>query len=245
MPADVQQYFVFADDRQTYGPADDALLREWAQQGLISSESWVYSANHNTWSKATQVPALSGSLATPTAAAEVTKDASGLKGSQLRRIRLFSDMTDEQAEQFVGLVEKVKVRSFQPIVKQGEHGDSMFLILDGEARVFIAASGKETDVATLRVGDFFGEMAILDAGPRSANVSANKDCVLLKISKENLEKFISEFPDLAARFLLAMNRLLSGRIRQTNDRFTKAQLFASGASGQIKPPSGMQWKKGY
>jgi hypothetical protein len=241
MSSEVQQFFVFADDRQTYGPADVVLLREWAQQGLISSECWIYSVDANAWSKASDVPAVSGCLAVPAAAPEPAKESSGLKGSQLRRIRLFSDMTDDQAEKFVGLVEKVKVRAFQKIVNQGEHGDSMFLILDGEARVYVNASGKENDIATLRVGDFFGEMALLDAGPRSASVNANRDCVLLKLSKENLDKFIHEYPDLASRFLLAMNRLLSTRLRQTNDRFTKAQMFASGVSGQVKSPSGMKW----
>ncbi|MDD2709582.1 MAG: cyclic nucleotide-binding domain-containing protein [Verrucomicrobiae bacterium] len=243
MAADIENFYVFAEDRQTYGPADANLLREWAMQGSVSAESWVYSDTANAWSKAKELPILKDCLTSPTPHSETIREPTGLKGSQLRRIRLFSDMSDTQAEQFVNLVEKIKVRAFQAIVKQGEHGDSMFLILEGEARVFVSSDGKENAIATLGVGDFFGEMALLDAGPRSANVSANKDSTLLKLSKAALEQLVMEKPDLSARFLMAMNRLLSGRIRQTNDRFTKAQLFNRGASGQVNPPSSMRWTR--
>ncbi len=236
-------FFVFAEDRQIYGPANVALLQEWTRQGLVSAESWIFDENTNCWRKAGELPELNGYLATPTPLPEAPKGPGGLSGGQLRRIRLFSDMTNEQAEKFVNLVEKVKVPAFQPIVKQGEHGDSMFLIMDGEARVSLKTRDKDETIAILGVGDFFGEIALLDAGPRSADVTANKECTLLQFSKKHLDQIVVQHPDLAAHFLTAMNRFLGGRLRKTNDRFAKAQLFAMGAAGQVSPPSGMKWKK--
>ena len=58
---------------------------------------------------------------------------------------------------------------------------------------------------------------------------------------------IEKSPDLAFGFLLAMNRFLGARLRATNERFTNAQNFARGATGQITAPSpsSMQWKKGF
>lgn len=239
-----EHYFVFAEDRQVYGPADPELLKQWAQDGLISSQSWVYIERSDTWTRGEKITALNGQLASSTPLAEApTASASGLKPSQLRRIRLFADMADAQIEKFLQLVEKVKVRSFQNVVRQGEHGDSMFLILEGEARVATRQNGKEDTIATLSIGDFFGEVALLDNGPRSADVIANKDCVLLKLTKQNLENIISQEPEIASRFLIAMNRFLGGRIRATTERFTKAQNFAMGAKGQVTAPSGMSWKR--
>jgi len=243
MSEDLGMFFIFAEDRQTYGPADSALLQEWAQNGSVSSESWVYAQKSDTWCRAKQISILNQKFPTASPEPEKVATPSGLKGSQLRRIRLFADMTDQQTEQFVNLIEKVKVRSFAPIVKQGEHGDSMFLILDGEARVSIKVNGKEDTIAMLGVGDFFGEISLMDAGPRSADVTANKDCTLLKLSKANFENIVNQNAEIASRFLMAMNRYLGGRIRSTNDKFASAQNFARGASGQVNAPSNMVWKK--
>jgi CRP-like cAMP-binding protein len=74
-------------------------------------------------------------------------------------------------------------------------------------------------------------------------VTANKDCTLLQLSRKHFENIMAQSPELAARFLLAMNRFLGGRLRSTNDRFSKAQHFARGAAGQITAPGAMQWKK--
>jgi CRP-like cAMP-binding protein len=247
-----ERYFVFAEDRQTYGPADTDLLKQWVRDGLISPQSWIYQQHADAWSRAGGLPALQGILVsheetTPASSAPTASDGAApapvIKGSQLRRIRLFAEMTDEQAGQFVDLFEKVKMRAFQSIVRRGEHGDSMYLILDGEARVSINNNGKEDVIAMLGVGDFFVEMSLLDAGPRSADVYANKDCVLLKLGKDSFEAILNRNPDLVSRFLVAMNRFLSTRIRATNERFFNAQNFARGATGQISAPNTMQWKR--
>lgn len=242
-----EKFFVFADDRQVYGPADVSLLQEWARQGLVSPETWVFHEGSDTWARGKGIAVLNGLLTAPTPSPETRASGVGLRGGQLRRIRLFAEMTNEQAEAFAGMLERVQARAFSPIVRQGEHGDAMFLLLEGEARVSIRTQGKEDTITMLGVGDFFGEMALLDSGPRSADVVANRDCVLLKLAKSNFDRMIAETPEIASRFLLAMNRFLGGRLRATNERFAKAQQFARGASGQIAAPSpaAMQWKKGF
>ncbi len=239
-----EHFFIFAEDRQMYGPADPSLLQQWARDGLISSASWVYHEPSDAWIRAGKISVLKGLLAIPTQLSAAPRESGGLRAGHMKRIRLFADMTDAQIDKFIHLVDQVKVKAFSPIVKQGENGDSMFLILEGEARVATKMNGKEDTIATLAIGDFFGEVALLDNGPRSADVIANKDCTLLKLSKENLERIIHQDSELAARFLIAMNRFLGGRIRSTNDRFTKAQNFARGSAGEVTAP-GVAWKKGF
>src|SRR5689334_9919419 len=109
MSEEVENYYIFAEDRQAYGPADANVLREWAQNGSVSPESWVYAQKSDTWCRAKQIAILQQALPTASPTPEPTGTPSGLKGGQLRRIRLFADMSDQQAEQFVNLVEKVKV----------------------------------------------------------------------------------------------------------------------------------------
>lgn len=245
--SETTKFYVFADDHQTYGPASSELLQQWAREGLLSLQSWIYNASSETWLRAEKIPILE-KLLIPPSSTQIRSDSvnlSGVRVGQLRRIRLLTEMTDQQMQKFIELLEKVKVRAFSPIVKQGEHGDAMFLILDGEARVSVRAEGKEDIIATLGVGDFFGEIALFDEGPRSADVFANKDCTLLRLSKKNVETIVSDHPELAARFMIAMNRFLGDRIRATNERFTRAQNFARGASGQITSPSSMKLVKGY
>lgn len=239
MSGKIEHYYVFAEDHQIYGPADPELLKQWARDALVSPASWIYDESSDAWRKAEGLSILKDCIASHTPLPGSLPNTLGLRGGQLRRIRILADMTDEQAEKFVGLVEKIKVKAFSPIVRQGEHGDSMFLILEGEARVSVKMDGKEDVITMLGVGDFFGEIALLDAGPRSADVTANKDCTILQLSKENFENILSQEPELTSRFLVAMNRFLGSRLRATNERFAKAQNFARGVSGQVSVPNSM------
>jgi CRP-like cAMP-binding protein len=95
----------------------------------------------------------------------------------------------------------------------------MYLVLEGELRVRIMVDGKETLLLTLGPGDFFGEISLFDHGPRSADVLANQQSLLLKISAASFDKLVKEAPDLAAPFLFAMGKTLSARIRSGNKRY--------------------------
>ena len=66
------------------------------------------------------------------------------------------------------------------VVKQGDTGDGMYFILQGELRARVMVGEKETILATFGPGDFFGDMSLFDRGPRSADVIANVDSVVLK-----------------------------------------------------------------
>jgi CRP-like cAMP-binding protein len=82
----------------------------------------------------------------------------------------------------------------------------MYLILEGEVRVRVMRRSKESILATLRAGDFFGEVSLLDEGPRSADVIANERSTLLKISTVSFARLRREAPALAEPFLHALNK---------------------------------------
>jgi CRP-like cAMP-binding protein len=107
------------------------------------------------------------------------------------------------------------------IVRQGEMGDRMFVIQSGRVRVTRTVDGREIELAELKEGDFFGEMAIIDRETRSATVSAVGDVRLLSIDKKNFLRRIHEDPSLAYRVLQRMSlkiRELDAKLTQLKSR---------------------------
>jgi hypothetical protein len=149
-----------------------------------------------------------------------------LRPNQLRRCPLFAEMSDDQILQFAALMEQFSLKPFEPIVKFGTKTNSLFILLEGEAHISMPLAGKQEMLKTISTGDFVGEMAMWDDGVRSASVIADKNCTVLRLTKHDLLSIVREKPDIAAPFLLAMNRILCQRIRENNERFLKAKHFA-------------------
>jgi CRP-like cAMP-binding protein len=126
------------------------------------------------------------------------------------------------------------VAQYAQVVTAGEKGDSMFMVLEGELRVRVMVDGRESILATLEPGESFGELSLMDEGVRSADVVANKDSVLLNISKKGLQKLFQEAPALAAPFLHALSRMTAARLRQTNRRFEDSLRFGSAAQASAQ-----------
>lgn len=98
----------------------------------------------------------------------------------------------------------------EPIVRQGELGDCMYVVQSGEVEVVQATAAGEQQLAILKSGDFFGEMAIFEREVRSATVRAYGEARVLKVDKRTLMRRMKEDPTLAFNLL----RTLSGRIRR-------------------------------
>ncbi len=118
-------------------------------------------------------------------------------------IPLFSDLsTPEFIDVAILLVRRVG-KVGETIVREGDPGDSMFIISTGEVRATVESNGQQLPVATLRDGDFFGEMAVLSGEPRTATVTAVKNTELLELSRENLSEICSRHPHVEAKIRLA------------------------------------------
>ena len=119
------------------------------------------------------------------------------------RIPLFSDLT---AEEFVDVAIMLVRRSEKAgtvIVTEGAPGDSMFIVSTGEVEATRDQDGEAVKLATLRDGDFFGEIAVLSGEPRTATVTANKNTELLELSRSDLNVICSRHPDVEAKLRLA------------------------------------------
>ena len=82
-------------------------------------------------------------------------------------------------------------------VREGDPGDALFLIMEGEMAV-IKGMGKEQEFVLDRIGkdDFFGEMALLDGNPRSASIRAESEAVVLVLNDEDFVRIIEDYPSV-------------------------------------------------
>ena len=225
-------FIVWGIDQTAYGPVELPALVAWVKDERVTADTWIYAAKNATWQKAAEVPELQmffrskglGAAGPPSVAS-----ARGFDPRALRRIKILASMSEDQLERFAQFVEAEKVPQWSVIVRQGEPGDSMYFILEGELRVRINPMGQETILATLSAGDFFGDVSLFDHGPRSADVVANTDSLVVKISAASFEKLAQAAPEIATPFLRAVGSTLSARIRTDNKRYGDSVKFARAA----------------
>ncbi len=144
---------------------------------------------------------------------------------KLKGNALFAEFTDLELGELLDLLDQVKVQDGDTVVKQDEPGDCMYLVVDGEVRVVHHRGGRDIALATLRPGDFFGEIALVDNGPRSADVIAQGNGLLLKISHASVSALAGVYPTAAFKFLIAVRRILVSRLRTSNQRYVDSLLF--------------------
>jgi len=147
-------------------------------------------------------------------------DKSNLKPGNLRRIKSLALLSDEQLAAFLNHVEVVECAQTATLFREGQPGDSMYLILEGQMRVSTQKQSSEGSLflRRLEAGDEFGEIALITQTPRTATVEATQRSVLIKVTSGALQKLLSEQPALAAQFLYHVARTLG---RELGDLTTK------------------------
>ena len=133
-------------------------------------------------------------------------DSGRLWAPVLQELPLFADVSKRHVRKIAKLAKEARFSAGSRIVRRGEPGNAFFVILDGDASV---ARATGLPPIPLTVGDYFGEMALLDGGSRSATVVANTDVLCLRISRGPFTRMLKDEPEIA----LALLRQLTGRLR--------------------------------
>jgi predicted RND superfamily exporter protein len=141
-----------------------------------------------------------------------------------RTIPLFEGLRPSQARVVVLMGE---VRHFDPgehVIRQGEEGKEMYVLLNGRAEVLIGTDGEgaKQRVAHLGRGDVCGEMGLVRQHVRGADVVAASDVEVLAVNERFLRRIQRRYPRIAARVFLNLTRILSDRLEQANQRFVAA-----------------------
>jgi CRP-like cAMP-binding protein len=220
-------YRAWGADNIAYGPVELPGLVTWIKQGKVTANSWVFKERDGAWSRASDLSELKVLFKTklPPAAA-ASAEALGIQPGSLRRIKMLADVDERLLASLLPYLEVVRVPAFGSVVRKGEHGDALFMVIEGEVRAGVNIGGRESPLATMGVGECFGELAVVDQGPRSADVTANQPTVLIKMSDAALKKIIAEAPALAAPFMLALTKVIAQRVRVTTKRYEDTILFS-------------------
>ncbi len=161
-------------------------------------------------------------------------------GKILKKVPIFK-MLGKESIDFI--VERLKFKTFQKgenICEIGDPGEEMFIIISGETDICIGEKGNQQVVATLKSGDYFGEMALLTGEPRSATVKANEVTETFVLYKNDFDVILEKYPSIS----LSMGKIVSQRLRDTlkkaasasgekKDNF-EARGDGSGPSGSLK-----------
>jgi len=131
------------------------------------------------------------------------------KEELLANVRLFSLCNKRELARIASLVDEVDAPKGKVIVRQGEPGRECFVIAEGKARATIRGRGSEP----LGPGSFFGEMSLLDQGPRSATVTAETDMHLLVLGSREFSSLVNEVPTVAVRMMRGLAERLRGAER--------------------------------
>jgi uncharacterized membrane protein len=168
----------------------------------------------------------------------------------LRHVPLFESLDSEAAHELCELLESLESKTGAVLFRAGDEGDAMYLIEQGTVRICVRAKdGHEVTLTELHRGDFFGEMALLDGKPRSADARVAEDARLAVLSREHFLSFVGSNPNVGLEMLTALaNRLrhTDELLRRTSTRNVNveeaAQLTVADRAADLIAEFGGSWK---
>jgi anti-anti-sigma regulatory factor len=134
----------------------------------------------------------------------------------LDRVPLLRDFTADQIERLRGWLEPVAWPAAHVIFRHGDPGSSLYLVTKGCASVHLQHDDGDIRLVTFAPGAVFGELALLDRGPRSATVTVDEELAGFGLSEASFAVLCQKQPDIAIKLLSALGRELSVRVRYAN-----------------------------
>jgi CRP-like cAMP-binding protein len=140
--------------------------------------------------------------------------------NDLRGVSIFKDLSEEELARVGKLCSEKNFSADELIFIEHTEGDEMFLLLEGEVRISLEMANEDEamPLVTLGSGEVFGELSVVDDSPRSATARAGTDCRCLVLKKEDFDRLIEEDHDLGFSVMRNVARLVSRRVRNTNQK---------------------------
>lgn len=156
-----------------------------------------------------------------------------IKDPPTQKIWLFQQLTNTQENRFIAACEVKSFSEGEIIMEEGELGRSLYIIQQGGVNVYQPLTLKiknqkleetENSISKLKAEDeinFFGEIALISPGPRSATVKAISDCQLYEITSDAFQKICEQDPDLGYKIIRTLNVRLVNIVRKNNKNIQK------------------------
>lgn len=158
----------------------------------------------------------------------------------LNRIPIFNPLSDEEIEQLANASTSRVYAPGEAIVRAGQVGNSMFVIINGSVKVQITENDYQKTVNTLAEEDFFGEMSLLTGEPRSASVIAIVETEVLRIDKNGLKPILEANPQLVSIISELIEERKQALIKDTVDEAEQEAAPKKGAIGSIRKFFGLK-----
>ena len=139
-----------------------------------------------------------------------------------KRVPLFANLSSRDIKQVAALAQEESFPDGVNIVREGEIGDVMFIIISGEVRVLMTQGQKEVELARRKAGEYVGEMALISREPRSATVTAVGDVRALCIDQKSFESLLRDRPDAS----LAVIQVLCERLKEASGKLHRSTVGA-------------------
>jgi CRP/FNR family cyclic AMP-dependent transcriptional regulator len=137
----------------------------------------------------------------------------------LKTVSLFEGLNDAQLAKIAALIQERHLSAGDYVFHEGEGGDEFYVVLKGRVRISKVVPGVgEEALAILDAGAYFGEMALVDDTPRSADALAHSDCELGAFRRDDFDQLMFTDKELAYCVLWTFVRTLSTRLRETNEK---------------------------
>ncbi len=142
----------------------------------------------------------------------------------LSKVPAFANLAPRELKEVAAIVHKREYRSGEPVFYQGDPGLGMYIVKDGEVSIVIQGKdGNERELALFSDGDFFGELALLDESPRSANAVCKTECTLIGFFRPDLFELIEKNTTLGIKIVLKLAEIVAQRLRHTDKELSKVK----------------------
>ena len=149
----------------------------------------------------------------------------------LKTVPFFNELAHRQLKTVSGVLFERNFEADEIIFAEGQPGAALFLILDGKVAVEMCRQRHTTILAILEKGAFFGEMALLNEAPRSANARSLERTYTLALYRNDLSRLIQRDPQAACQIYRAIASIVGDRLRSTNELMqTMSELIQTDSS---------------
>jgi CRP/FNR family transcriptional regulator, cyclic AMP receptor protein len=139
----------------------------------------------------------------------------------LASVNLFKGLTPQGLASIASIATENRFTRGGYVFREGDRGDKLYIIIEGKVRISRTIPGMgEEALAILGPGEAFGEMSLIDDFPRSADAIAHESGLMLEVSRESLDELLLLNRELAYEILWNFVKILSSRLRETNDKMT-------------------------